>query len=141
MPRFTLTFVAIIALLFFPCLPPASGNAFGAALQAIDSSPSKSVKLFFAAVAKRDYESARKFLPRSIIKILENEFPGGFQAFIDAIANENEGNKLEVENESIEEGKARVETVTITASGKQISEKWSLRLEDNFWKLDILIPR
>jgi hypothetical protein len=109
--------------------------------QSIDSSPSKSVQLFFAAVSDHKYDAASKFLPRSVIKILEREFPGGFEAFIDSIAKENEGSSLEVQSESIEEGFAKVETITITALGKRIPEKWTLRLEDKLWKLDILIPR
>ena len=129
--------IMIFATLFLPCGTIVS-SARG---QSIDSSPSKSVQLFFAAVSDHKYDAASKFLPRSVIKKLEKEFPGGFQAFIDAIASENEGSNLEVEKESIEEGMAKVETITITASGKRISEKWTLRLEDNLWKLDILIPR
>jgi hypothetical protein len=133
MPRYLLNFI-IAALLFF-------SYSWSAAGQTIESSPSKSVKLFFTAVDARDYEAARKFIPRSVVRMLENEFQGGFRAFIDQIASENEGSRLEVENESIDEFGARVETVTITSAGKRIQEKWILRLEDNLWKLDILIPR
>ena len=113
----------------------------GVSAQSIENSPAKSLQLFFAAVSARDYEEARKFLPRSVIKILERESPNGFKGFIDAVATESAGNQLEVQAESIEEGKARVDTITITASGKRVAEKWTLRLEDNLWKLDILIPR
>jgi hypothetical protein len=129
--------VIIVLLLLLP-YRPILNVGYG---QKIDSSPSRSVQLFFAAVSDHDFDAARKFLPRSIFKKLESEFPGGFRAFIEAIAAENEGSRLEIQSESIEEGKAKVDTITVTASGKRISEKWILRLEDSLWKLNILIPR
>lgn len=130
MSRIALTLVLLISLL---CVSVSA--------QSIDNSPSRSVQLFFAAVEERDYEGARKFLPKSVIKLLEREVPGGFKGFIDSVASDNAGNKLEVHAEKIEAGKAFVDTITITASGKRVAEKWTLRLEDNLWKLDILIPR
>ncbi|MEW6736472.1 MAG: hypothetical protein AB1489_34590 [Acidobacteriota bacterium] len=129
-----------VALLITAPFLTGSHNIDVVCAQTIDNSPAQSLELFFAAVDKRDYQTARKFIPNTIVKKLEKDLPGGFLAFIDAIAEENAGSRLEITAEKIEDGKALVEAITITATGKRIPEKWLLRLEDNLWKLDIVRP-